>query len=125
MKFMEYYITDKEGRSNCIIRTFCKLFNKQYEEVKQELLDIANKLNYDSYAEIEVFEHYLKKHGYSNFDIDSEVKIKNLNLPIGKFAIFCYDKKEFYHMVGVIDNIIYDRNIECLDLYVISVYKQN
>ena len=38
--------------------------------------------------------------------------------------VFCYDKKEFYHMISIIDNDIYDKNSDCMDLYVISVYKK-
>lgn len=125
MKFEKFYTSDKEGKSNCIIRTFCKLFNKEYSEVVNELLEIARQLNYESYAEIEVFEKYLNNHEYSVLQTNSEIQIKNLQLPLGKYAVFCYDKKDFYHMLSIEDNIIYDKDDTCLELYVITIYKEN
>lgn len=125
MEFKEYFISDKEGKSNCIIRTFCKLFNRKYDNVKKELLDIARQLNYDNYTEIEVFESYLNSNGYFNFDTDTEIRIKDLNLPMGKYVIFCYDKKDYYHMLSIINNVVYDKDDRSLELYVINIYKEN
>jgi hypothetical protein len=28
-------------------------------------------------------------------------------------------------MVPIIDNVIYDRNMDCMNLYVISIYRKN
>lgn len=124
MKFENYNITDINGNSNCIIRTFSKLFNKSYDEILNELLDLAKSLRYDNFTEIEVFEKYLYNNNYVNY-IDKDIKIKDLKLPLGKYAVFCYDKKDFYHMLPIIDNTIYDKNNESLNLYVIKVYKEN
>ena len=33
MKYGEYFISNKEGKSNCVIRSFCKLYNKEYDIV--------------------------------------------------------------------------------------------
>lgn len=123
MEFKEYYFSDKEKKSNCIIRTFCKLFNKEYEDVKNELLNIAAELNYEGYAEIEVFETYLERSNYSKYVSNIDIRVKDLKLPTGKYAVFCYDKKEYYHMLSIIDNIVYDKDDTSLDLYVINVYK--
>ena len=125
MKYKEFYISDVNGKSNCIIRTFSKLFNKDYEQVQNELIKISKKLGYDSYAEIEVFEDYLKQKNYSIINIDNDIKIKDLNLEPGSYAIFCYDKKDYYHMVPIINNVVYDKSNECMDLYVIKIYKAN
>lgn len=122
MRFEKYYVCDKSNKSNCVIRTFCKLFGKQYDDVKKELLDIALQLNYDNYNEIEVFEKYLSDKGYLKLKLDNDIKIKDLNLKNGKYAVFCCDRKEFYHMLSIIDGIIYDKDDTCLDLYVINVY---
>lgn len=124
MKVEKFYIADKNGKSNCIIRTFCKLFCKKFEDAKEELIGIANELGVDSYAEIKVFEKYLNINNYYKFDVLKDVKINNLNLPLGRYAIFCYDKNDYYHMFGVIDDVIYDKDDKCLDLYVITVYKE-
>ena len=123
MKYSEYYITDREGKSNCIIRSCCKLFNKEYEDVYNELMAIAKELGYDFYAEIEVFEKYLEQNKMVKLDY-KDMKIKDLKLDNGEYAVFCFDKKDFYHMVAIIDNTLYDRTPESFDLYVITVYKK-
>ena len=105
MKFREYYISNKEGKSNCVIRTFCKLFNKSYDDVFNELCNLASALNSDNFNDVLVFETYLKNNGFVSL-------------------VFCYDKKEYYHMFPIIDNVIYDKNDECLDLYILKVYKE-
>ena len=123
IKFEEYFVSNSDGKSNCIIRSFCKMFNKEYDEVFDELVDIANKLNYDSYAEIEVFEKYLEDRSFLPIDDYKDTQIKDLSLDNSKYIIFCYDKKDWYHMVPIIDNTLYDKTGESLDLYVITVYK--
>ncbi len=123
IKFEEYFVSNSDGKSNCIIRSFCKMFNKEYDEVFDELVDIANKLNYDSYAEIEVFEKYLEDRSFLPIDDYKDTQIKDLSLDNSKYIIFCYDKKDWYHMVPIIDNTLYDKTEESLDLYVITVYK--
>ena len=38
MKYSEFFISNKEGKSNCVIRSFCKLYNQEYETVFNELV---------------------------------------------------------------------------------------
>ena len=38
---------------------------------------------------------------------------------------YLMDKKEYYHMVPIINNTLYDKDNESLNLYIISIYKQN
>lgn len=123
MKYEYYYVEDENKKTNCIIRTFCKLFNKEYEEVKQELINIAKELNYETYAEIEVFEKYLNDKNYIKIE-HKEEQIKNLKLEKGKYAVFCYDKKDYYHMLAIINNIVYDKKEDNLNLYTITIYKE-
>lgn len=123
MKYEYYYVEDENKKSNCIIRTFCKLFNKEYDAVKQELINIAKELNYETYAEIEVFEKYLNDKNYIKLE-HKEEQIKNLKLENGKYAVFCYDKKDYYHMLAIINNTVYDKKEENLNLYAISIYKE-
>lgn len=33
MKYSEYYVSSHNGKSNCVVRRFCKLFGKEYDEV--------------------------------------------------------------------------------------------
>ena len=62
---------------------------------------------------------------HNTIEIESkEIKIKDLELDSGNYIVFCYDKKDYYHMITIIDNTIYDKTDECLDLYVIKVYKE-
>ena len=53
-----------------------------------------------------------------------DTKIKDLKLNEGIYIIFCWDKKDFYHMMPIIDNVAYDKTDECLDLYTITLYKK-
>lgn len=123
MKYEYYYVEDNNKKSNCIIRTFCKLFNKEYDAVKQELINIAKELNYETYAEIEVFEKYLNDNNYKKIE-HKEEQIKNLKLEKGKYAVFCYDKKDYYHMLAIINNTVYDKKEDNLNLYTITIYKE-
>ena len=121
MKFVEYNPISEKGA--CVLRTFTKLFNKDYKIIKEELTTLAKSLNYEFYNEIEVFEKYLSDNNYIKI-YGNNTLVSNLNLDSGKYAIFAY-KDDWYHMFPIIDNIIYDKNDNCLDLYVISIYKQN
>lgn len=123
MKYSEYFISNKEGKSNCVIRSFCKLYNQEYDVVFNELVELAHELNHNSFNDVEVFEEYMRRH--NTIEIESkEIKIKDLELDSGNYIVFCYDKKDYYHMISIIDNTIYDKTDECLDLYVIKVYKE-
>ena len=123
MKYEYYYVEDENKKTNCIIRTFCKLFNKEYDVVKQELINIAKELNYETYAEIEVFEKYLNDKNYIKLE-HKEEQIKNLKLENGKYAVFCYDKKDYYHMLAIINNTVYDKKEDNLNLYTITIYRE-
>ena len=123
MKYSEYFISNKEGKSNCVIRSFCKLYNQEYDVVFNELVKLAHELNHNSFNDVEVFEEYMRRH--DTIEIESkEIKIKDLELDSGNYIVFCYDKKDYYHMITIIDNTIYDKTDECLNLYVIKIYKE-
>ncbi len=53
-----------------------------------------------------------------------DIKVKDLDLEKGKYLVFCWDKKEFYHMVSIIDNVLYDKDNKSFDLYTITVFKE-
>ena len=124
MKFNEFYIENKDGWSNCVIRSFCKLFNKEYDEVYSELCNIQKELNCGSFNDIEVFETYMKRMNVDKIEYGTDIKLKDLKLDNGSYIVFCWDKKDFYHMVTIINNILYDRDNSSLELYTISVYKE-
>lgn len=123
MKFSEYYISDNNGKSNCVIRTFCKMFNEDYDSVKNELCSISNRLNC-SFNDIETFEEYMKIRGFLPIEYGKDIMIKDLKLDSDNYVVFCYDKKDFYHMIPIINNTVYDKEDNCLDLYTITIYKK-
>lgn len=94
MKFIEFNPSIEQG--NCIIRSFSKLFNKDYNIVKKELNDLAISLNCKDYREIDVFEKYLNSNNVYLIE-ETNKKIKDLKLDKGRYCIFCWDKKDFYH----------------------------
>lgn len=122
IKYEEYFISNKDGKSNCVIRTFCKLFNKDYDTIFNELVDLTHELNRNNFNDIEVFEEYMKRQNINKIG-SKEIKLKDLNLDSGTYVVFCYDKKDWYHMVPIIDNVLYDKTNDSLELYVISLYK--
>ncbi len=124
MKYEYFYITDNEGKSNCVIRSFSKIYNKEYDEVSKGLLDISKELN-TNFNDIETFEEYMKRLNTKKIDYGKDLLIKDLSLDNDKYIIFCYDKKDFYHMVPVINKTVFDYCDDSLNLYVISIYKVN
>ncbi len=124
MNYNYFYLTDREGKSNCVIRSFCKIYDMEYDDVSKELLTISKELNCN-FNDIETFEEFMRLHNTIKLDNYQDELIKDLKLDNGKYIVFCYDKKDFYHMVPVINKTVYDYNNESLNLYVISIYKVN
>ena len=124
MKYKKYYITDNKGNSNCVIRSLCKILNEKYETVFNNLLLIQKELNCNNYNDIEVFETFMKRHNINKIEYGKNIKIKDLKLDNGDYIVFCWDKKDFYHMLTIIDNTIYDKEKNNMELYTISLYKK-
>ena len=125
MTFKEFYISDNDGKSNCVIRSLCKILNKEYNDVYNDLCKIAEDLKCDSFNDIPVFEKYMEDNNIIKINCDEDIKVKDLKIDNGSYIVFCYDKKDFYHMIPIINNIVYDKNTNCMDLYVLSVYKSS
>lgn len=124
MKFIEYNITNNDGKSNCVIRSFCKMFNESYNDVYDELCQIQKELNCENYNDVEVFEIYMKNHNVDPINYGKDIKVKDLNLDSGSYIVFCWNKDNFYHMLPIIDNVVYDKDDRSMELYTISLYKQ-
>lgn len=124
MEFNEYFVSNKDGKSNCVIRSFCKIYNEDYDTVFNELCDIAKELNCDSFNDVEVFEYYMKKRDTESIDYGKDQKIRDLDLGNGEFLTFCWNKNDFYHMVPIINDTLYDKNDKSLNLFAIKVYKK-
>ena len=125
MTFKEFYISDKNGKSNCVIRSLCNVLNKEYNDVYDDLCEVAKMLNFSSFNDIPVFEKYMEQNDFIKISSSDEIKVKDLKIDNFSYIVFCYDKKDFYHMISIIDNVIYDKNSDCLDLYVIAIYRKN
>ena len=52
MPFKKFYILDKDGKSNCVIRSLCKILNKEYNDVYTDLCKVVEKLNCSSFNNI-------------------------------------------------------------------------
>ena len=124
MTFKEFYISDKNGKSNCVIRSLCKILNKEYSDVYSNLCKLAENLKCNSFNDIKVFETYMEENNIININYDKDILVRDLKIDNSSYIVFCYDKKDYYHMIPIIDNIIYDKNYGCMDLYVISVYRK-
>ena len=125
MTFKEFYISDKNGKSNCVIRSLCKILNKEYEDVYNGLCEVSKELKRFSFNGIPVFEKYMEDNNIFKIISEKDIKVKDLKMDKDSYIVFCYDKKDYYHMVPIIDNVIYDKNFDCMNLYVISIYKKN
>ena len=121
---MKYEFYNLEGY-NCVLRSLSKMLNRDIKVVKNELINVCNDLCIDDYNSVEAFEEFMRRNNILDIGVNNDIKIKDLELDSGKYIVFCYDKKDFYHMVTIIDNIVYDKSNESLDLYVIKVYKMN
>ena len=124
VKFKEFYICDINGNSNCVIRSLSKAYNEDYNNVCNELNDISKELKM-SFNDIEVIEEYMKRRNTLAINYGKDLKIKDLSLDNSTYIILCWDKKDFYHMITIINNTLYDRTDESLELYVITIYKEN
>lgn len=125
MTFKEFYISDKNGKSNCVIRSLCKILNKEYEDVYNGLCEVSKELKRFSFNGIPVFEKYMEDNNIFKIISEKDIKVKDLKMDKDSYIVFCYDKKDYYHMVPIIDNVIYDKNFDCMNLYVISIYRKN
>lgn len=120
MKYINYNV---DGY-NCIERSLAKILNTNCEVVKNNLEKIKEDLNSSNSNDIEVFEEYMNRNSIFPLSDKFDSKIKDLKLDDGEYVVFCYDKKDFYHMVTIIDNVLYDKSDESFDLYVIKIYKK-
>ena len=123
MMFEYYYITDDNNNSNCVVRSLCKVLNRTYENVYSELNKLANKYKL-SFNDIKVFETYMKNNNIIKTNIKPDLPVKDIIFLDGTYIVFCYDKNDYYHMFPIINNVIYDKNDKCLNLYTISVYQK-
>ncbi len=109
------YYNPVDEKSGCVIRSISKALNKDYNLIKKEL-----GINYNDEA---VFENYLFKNGFIVDNCFKDKLLKNINLK-GINIVFAHINN-WYHMVCVIDNIVYDKASfeEIKNMKIIKVYK--
>ena len=116
---VEYYnpVDEKNG---CIVRSISKALNRDYIDIKNELINMSN-----NYYDEDIFEKYLKEH---NFYIDNSYNNKKLSdIFLDGINIVLAYNNDWYHMVCIIDNVIFDKNDynKLKDLKIIKVYRLN
>ena len=122
MKF-EYYNPSDESRS-CVVRTMTKLTGKAYDIVKAELTALAKKLGYETYNDEHVFGQYMAEHDIYKIKECNNTTVGELELNDGVYCIYSTNNNGFFHLIPIIDNVIYDRRNDSLQLYVIAIYKK-
>lgn len=122
MKF-EYYDPSDDKRS-CVVRTMTKLTDKEYSAVKAELIKLAQELGCEAYNDESVFGRYMAEHGIYKIREYDETTVGELELNDGKYCVYCTNRNGFFHLLPVVDNVIYDRRNDSLELYVIAIYKK-
>ena len=38
-----------------------------------------------------------------------DIKVQDLKIDNSSYIVFCWNKKDYYHMIPIIDNVIYDK----------------
>lgn len=116
-----YYFPNKDEKAGCVTRALSKAYNKDCKDVEYELKEIAKELNYEDYREVDVFEEYMFKRnakvlrGYENKKVSDFSKE-------GCYILFAY-KDDFYHLVCIKDNTLYDKDDVSLNLIILKVYE--
>ena len=118
-----YYNPSDETRS-CVVRTMTKLTGKAYQTVRDELTALASEFGYPEYNAPAVFEHYLAQHGFVKSEDSGGLQVRALRLARGTYCVFCTNGEDFFHLMPVIDGVIYDRRDDCQDLSVLAVYEK-
>ena len=119
MKFQVY--NPVKQNCDCVIRTFMKLLDKTYINVKEELISLASNLGYESYQEQEVFEKYFEKNGFTKIEEDPAI-VNDLSFDSGSYGILC-NWGDDYHLFPVIDHTAYDKNDRFWTMDVVSLYR--
>ena len=105
-------VQDKEGNK---FRVYTYKFT---ENDKEKTIKARDKID------IPVFEKYIEGNSIFKIICGEDIKVQDLKIDNSSYIVFCWNKKDYYHMIPIIDNVIYDKNFDCMNLYVISIYKK-
>lgn len=120
---VEYYNPSDEKHS-CVFRSLSKALNKSFDNVKDELRELGNSMGIDDLLDDRVFDAFLLKNEYKMVDKYNDSMLLDNNYD-GVNLVYSY-YNEWYHMVCIIDNVIYDKfDLDRLkNLKIIKVYKK-
>ena len=120
---VEYYNPSDEKHS-CVFRSLSKVLNKSFDNVKDELRELGNSMGINDLLDDRVFDAFLLKNGYKTVDKYNDSMLLDNNYDGINLVYSFYD--EWYHMVCIIDNTIYDKfDLDRLkNLKIIKVYKK-
>ena len=123
IKFEKYNPSDE--KHSCVVRTMTKLTGKDYGAVKHELILLAEQMGYPTYNEPHVFEMYMESHLIYKHRDYRDTKVSELNPGNGTYCVLATNNSGFFHLFPLIDNVIYDRRNDSLELYAVSLYKKS
>lgn len=118
----EYY-NPSNYRNNYVPRALSKILDKTYDEIEEELSALTDELNMDSYCNPVVFEAYMEKHGIYKFAELTNTLVRELSLNHGTYCLYCYNSIGEFFLIPVINNVMYERNSNCMELNVITIYQ--
>ncbi len=114
-----------EDKQSCVIRAMSKLTGKDYPTVKKEMTALAERSGFETYNDQSVFEEYMSRNGiYKDRDYNNNTQLRDLDLSGGSYCVLMTNRMSFFHLLPVVDNVIYDRRNDSLTLYVLSTYKK-
>ena len=114
-----------EDKQNCVVRAMAKLTGKDYPTVKKEMTALAERSGFETFNDQSVFEEYMSQNGiYKERDYNNNTQLRDLDLSDGSYCVLMTNRISFFHVLPVVDNVIYDRRNNSLSLYVLSTYKK-
>lgn len=119
----EYYNPSDDSKS-CVVRTMTKLTGKEYSTVKSELISLSESLGCNTYNDERVFEKYMESHGIYKLKEYSDITVDEFEADNGTYCVYCTNRNGFYHLLPIVDNVIYDRRDDSRKLFVIAVYRK-
>ncbi len=119
----EHFDPTDEKRS-CVVRTMTKLTGRDYGSVKAELAALAAEMGCETYNDQRVFGRFLEDLGFSRIGGYEGLTVGELELKNGSWCVHCTDRKEFQHLLPVVDGVIFDRRDDSRGLFVEAVYKK-
>lgn len=114
---------DPEEKRDCVIRSICKLLNKDWSDVYKDLFNIGLSLGTMPESNA-VYAQYLSKYGYINISdiLYDEDDITTIGQFMALYKSGSYFISNDFHAVAYIDGVIYDNQAHFEELYDINYF---